>query len=141
MAYKTIRLKATGGPVRNEALANAALYPGHLVGLLSTGKIRKHATSGGRAEKAFAVENELVGGEIGTVYAQDSIVQYEIFRPGDEVYARVTGSPAVGAFLTSQGDGTLRVAVLDSSGIIIEDNVIAILLATVASSFAPVRII
>jgi len=139
MAYKTIALKRFT-PVEGEALADAALSPGHLLELTTTG-VKKHATSGGRAEKMFALEDELQGKEIGDAYSQSNRVKFNIFRSGDEVYARVTGSPAVGKFLCSNGDGTLRACKTDSSGTVLEDTPVAVLLATVASSMAPVRIV
>lgn len=105
---KTIVLKGSG--IRKERMANAAITPGHLVEVMSTGKLRAHATLGGNAQKAFAVENDLVGGTIATVYAQNSMVQYEILRPGDEVNALLADGEnvAIGDPLMSAGDGTLK---------------------------------
>ena len=108
MAFKTITLKGRG--VRNEAVANEIITPGMLVELMSTGKVRKHAAAGAYAEKAFAVEDELQGKEIGDTYAAAALVQYEIFKPGDEVFSLLANGEnvAIGDKLDSNGDGQLR---------------------------------
>ena len=117
MAKKTIQLKGNG--IRNEALANTSgILPGHLIELMSTGKIRVHATAGGSApERAFAVEDELQGGEIDTAYSSGAIVQYNIFNRGDEVYAWLLNgeSVVIGDKLESAGNGELRKVVADTS--------------------------
>ena len=108
MARNTITIKGQG--VRNERIANATIKPGALVELMSTGKVRAHATAGGNAQKAFAVEDDLQGKGIGDNYAADSRVQYNIFAPGDQVYAWLANAQnvAVGVFLESAGGGELR---------------------------------
>ena len=85
MAPKTIIVK--GEPVRGEKVANAAITPGHLCEFISTDKIQKQAGSGLNFLRMFALENSLIGDEIGTAYAAAQQVQYGIFRGGDEVYA------------------------------------------------------
>lgn len=107
----TILLK--GSPLRKEAQAAAAITPGHLVELKSTGKIGVHATAGGYAMKAFAVENEVFGNGVDVAYAADDNVLYGVFKNGEEVYALIPAAAAaivVGDFLTSNGDGTLKKA-------------------------------
>lgn len=119
----TVWLRGEEG-VRREYPANAALTPGHLVEVLSTGKVRKHALAvGGKAVPMFAVENYLVGRDLNTAYAQDDTVQCEVYSPGTEINALLAPScPAivVGDFLESAGDGTLRkclsLTVTNSSG-------------------------
>lgn len=120
MANNTIVLKGHGA--RNEAVANAAITPGHLVELMSTGKVRAHAGAGLSAEKAFAVEDDLQGKDIADAYSTSDNVQYNIMLPGDEVYALLAdGETAViGSKLESAGDGTLRVVDTDSSAATIE---------------------
>lgn len=113
MAAKTIVLKGKG--IRNEAVANAAITPGHLVELMSTGKIRVHATAGGNAEKAFAVEDDLQGKTIADAYAANAVAQYEVFGPGCEVNALIANGQniAIGTKLESAGDGTLQAHTAD----------------------------
>lgn len=122
MAAKTIVLKGRG--IRNEAIANAAITPGHLVELMSTGKIRVHATAGGNAEKAFAVENDLVGDVISEAYDAADRVQYEVFGPGCEVNALIKDGQniAIGDPLESAGDGTLQKHVPDTEAIFADSS-------------------
>lgn len=93
-----------------EAKANAALSPGHLIELISTGKIQKHATSGGFAEKTFAKENYLHGDNRDTAYAENDMVGFHIAQPGDYILARLPASATavvIGSYLMSNGDGCL----------------------------------
>lgn len=107
---KTISLK--GEAILKEREANAAITPGHLVELMSTGKIRVHATIGGQAQKAFALENDLIGKGIDDAYAADDNVRYGVFTAGAEVYALLLSgeTSAIGDFLESAGNGTLQVS-------------------------------
>ena len=113
MAIKTITLKGTG--MRKELLAGGAITPGHLVERSSTaGDVVVHSTAGGNAIAAFAVENDIAGDEITVAYANNETVQYDVFSPGDEVYALLQGAGTaviIGSFLESAGDGTLRLHV------------------------------
>lgn len=94
---------------REEALANAALTPGHVVELMSTGKIRKHATAGGYGQRMVAVEDALQGRTISDAYEADELASYNICAPGSEsyVYQKAGSNVAVGALMISAGDGTL----------------------------------
>jgi len=85
MAPKTIIVK--GNPIRGEKVANAAITPGHLCEFISTDKIQKQAGNALNFLRMFALENSLIGNEIGTDYAAAQQVQYGIFNGGDEVYA------------------------------------------------------
>jgi len=114
---KTIVLKGHG--VRNEAVANAAITPGHLVELMSTGKLRVHASAGQNCEKAFAVEDDLQGNTIDDAYDAADIAQYNIMKPGDEVNALLANGQdvSIGDFLESAGDGTLQAHTADSESL------------------------
>jgi hypothetical protein len=95
---------------RIEGAANAALKPGHLLERMSTGKLRKHTTYGGQAERIFALENALLGGTIDDAYAADDLVEGILAGVGDVINARVpANAPAitVGSLLISNGDGCL----------------------------------
>jgi len=85
MAPKTIIVK--GNPVRGEREAEAAITPGHLCEFTSSNTIQKQAGNALNYLRMFALENSLIGDEIGTAYADGDMVQYGIFRGGDEVYA------------------------------------------------------
>lgn len=96
--------------IRKERVAVGAFYPGHLVKLDSAGKALKHATAGGYAAKAFALENSPIGGDVADVYAIGQTAQIGIFHPGDEVYAWLAygENVAKGDLLSSNGDGSLQ---------------------------------
>jgi hypothetical protein len=107
---KAIALK--GNLVRKERIANAAITPGDLVEVMSTGKLRRHGTMGGPGQIAFALENDLAGKDIATDYAANDTVQYGVFESGAEVYAwlQINESCVIGDFLESDGLGKLQVA-------------------------------
>lgn len=118
---KTISLK--GCPALREFVANAAITPGHLVEVMTTGKIRAHATAGGvRPARWFAREQAYTGKGIDTAYASLDTVPVLDCKPGDVVYALLPASAAavvIGDLLESAGDGTLRKAaayLTDNSG-------------------------
>jgi hypothetical protein len=109
-----------------EALAGEAITPGHLVTFGSGGtanKLIKHATAAGNAAAMFAVENttpdrSVTTAPIDTPYASGETVKWVMARPGSEIYAWVPASATAvikGSFLTSNGDGTLRLSVPQAS--------------------------
>lgn len=110
MAEVPKRIHLLGDGRHEEALASAALTPGHLIELISTGKVRKHASAGVRCEKLFALEDALQGRTIDTAYAADELVGFVVCQPGDVVYAwlNVGESVVPGDLLVSNGDGTLQ---------------------------------
>ncbi len=114
----TILLKGRG--VRKEATSAAAIQPGYLVELDSTGKVQKHSTAGGSASPSFAPENELLGKEITVAWPSGEQTTYETMSPGDEILAVLAASAAaiiIGDYLQSAGDGTLRIIPADVSGV------------------------
>ena len=113
---KTITLK--GDHIRKEAIASAAITPGHLVEFGGAQELQAHGTAAVNARKAFALENDLIGGAIGTAYALNQTVQYGVFPQGAEVYALVAAAATAvtkGAALESAGDGTLRILTTDAA--------------------------
>lgn len=98
--------------VHEEARAGGAIRPGDLIDVNSSGKVVKHPTAGGWAEKAFALEDALQGRSIDDNYAADELVSFTICKPGDIVYAWLSGGEVttLDDFLTSNGDGALKVA-------------------------------
>ena len=131
MAKRTIKLKRYLD-INNEYLASAALYPGALVELHTDGKVRNHSTGGGFAAKMFALEDELQGRSIDDAYAEDDPVQVWAAVPGEEVLARLADDEdvAIGEFLVSNGDGTLR-AYDDSSDALAGAPIVGIALEAV----------
>jgi hypothetical protein len=115
MAYKTIKIKKYSDVVE-EYVANAAIIPGMLIELMSTSKVKAHATSGGNAYPMFALEDELQGNGINDDYAAADRVQCWIPGRGDQVYAILADGESVapGDFLESNGDGLLKKHVVDT---------------------------
>jgi hypothetical protein len=125
---RTVLLK--GDPLIKELEANAAITPGDLIERMSTGKCRVHATAGGNAAKLIALENELEGEEIGDAYASTDRVRFAAGRSGDEFNMRLAASEnvAIGDFLESAGDGTLRKMVTDSTGLYLTEQIVGVAL-------------
>jgi urocanate hydratase len=113
-APKTIDLYGTG--IQNEAACtDAVITPGMLVTRTATG-VRPHNVAGETASPSFAVENDLVGGDISDDYAIGNDVIYRTFAAGSAVYALAhAGGAAIAAnaLLKSGGDGTLELASTD----------------------------
>lgn len=80
----TIIVIETG--IQYEAVANAAITPGQVVELLSTGKVQKVAAAKGVAEKAVAIEDYLQGNSVDDDYSANDRVLYRVFGSGAEVY-------------------------------------------------------
>jgi hypothetical protein len=115
---KTVVLKGRG--IRKEFTADAAgILPGMLIKRIATsGKCAVHATAAGNAVKMFAVENEVVGGDIDDAYLDEDNVLAEVMQPGSEVYAFLPANAAavvIGDYLESDGTGRLRKAVTDAA--------------------------
>lgn len=111
MAPKTIILKTSdGGIIRKEAEASGAITPGDLVEFGGANELQRHSTINGTARKAFALENDLVGLGIDDDYASGDVVQYGLFRSGEEVFALLAYGQSVskGDPLVSDGAGKLK---------------------------------
>lgn len=127
MAIKTITVKGEG--VLIEGIASGTVSPGMLLERTNAANTMKaHATSGGKAQTLFAVEDELQGNTVSDDYATTKRMFAKIFRPGDQVLARCANGQnlALGDFLCSNGDGKLRKCITDSSGVVVEDNPVAV---------------
>jgi hypothetical protein len=109
MAYRSVVIKNYLNNFE-EYEANAALSPGMLVEVMSTGKLRKHATEGGNAVPMFAMEDSLQGKGITDAYVAGDRVKVWIPQRGDEVYAQLEDEQnvSVGDFLESNGAGFLQ---------------------------------
>ena len=95
-----------------EADAAGTIKPGHLIELNTSGDVIAHASAGGYAEAAFALEDALQGNTIADNYASGDRVTFVLASKGDVVYAWISGDEdiAIGDKLTSNGDGTLKEA-------------------------------
>ena len=119
MAYSrdkaTIKLK-NYQDIMNEYAAAAAIIPGELIELNSSGTVQVHSTAGGNMLQMFAVEDELQGNGIDDAYAAADKVQCWVASRGDEVYAILADGQdiAIGDFLESNGAGELTKHTPDS---------------------------
>lgn len=146
MAYNTIKVKKYSNVIE-EFVANAAITPGMLVEVMSTGKLRKHATALGNAFPMFALEDELQGKGINDNYAAGDQVQVWIPGRGDIVNAllRDEENIAIGDFLESDGEGKLRKYVAESvtsadaqeANTIYESRIVGVAVAAVNLSSLP----
>jgi hypothetical protein len=113
--YNTIKLKKYVDIIE-EYEANAAIIPGMLIELMSTNKVRAHATSGGNVLPMFALEDELQGKEIDDAYAAGDVVQCWIPVRGEIVHALLADGQnvSIGDALQSNGAGYLTKYVKES---------------------------
>ena len=84
MAKRTIIVQEKSA-VEFEAAANAAITPGQLVELLSTGKVQKQATAKADVERMVAIEDSLQGNDIADDYAVSATVFMRVMGSGDVV--------------------------------------------------------
>lgn len=107
-----VLLKGVNQVVHKEGTAEAAITPGELVERDATdGQIQAHGTAGGNASPSFANIKAELGGDLDDAYAADEQIRWFTASPGVEVYALVAASAAaiaIGDYLESAGDGTLR---------------------------------
>ena len=119
MAYNTITVRCHT-VVREEAIAAGTITPGMLCERDSNDKFVVHNSAGARAQRLFAVEDDLQGDDIDTNYAttgDNTRVQANIFRAGDLVWALLANgeNAAIGDLLVSNGDGYLKEATAPTS--------------------------
>ena len=107
--------------IRDEKVANAGITPGHLVERMSTDKVKVHATAGGSVNALFALEDEHQGNGITDAYVANDVVRLWRPVPGEQVYGIADATSgttiAIGDFLESAGDGSLRVQAPASDGV------------------------
>lgn len=135
MAKQTIKLKKYVDIV-NEYDAEAAITPGMLIELTSSGTVQANSSAGLACQKMFALEDELQGKTIADAYAADSPVQCWNTVPGEEVFAWLANGEdvAIGDLLVSDGAGALKAMTADSSATVTEETPIAVALEAVDMS-------
>lgn len=141
---KTIILK--GSPPVFEALSadSSNIKPGMLLELTSAGTVRPHQTAPiGPAAPFFAIEAGYVGGDIDDVYTNGGTVTYITAQPGDEVYAILADDEnvAIGAYLQSNGDGSLEAVDSDGHGVAIALEAVNTTGGAAATSRIKVRVV
>ncbi len=104
-------------------IAAAAITPGHLVEVTSAGKVQKHSTEGGYAERFVASELVYSGKSIDDAYAANDEVVVKALRSGDVAYMYIKAGVGVvvGEKLISAGDGTLKGVADATSGGVVKD--------------------
>ncbi|MHC5035409.1 MAG: hypothetical protein ACYTFZ_10270 [Planctomycetota bacterium] len=109
MAFNTVTI--VGTPVHKEATGSGAITPGMLIELTTAGAVKVHATSGGDAQRMFALEDDLQGNDLNHAYEDGELVQYGVFNRGDEVNALLADgeNASISSKLKSNGDGYLAV--------------------------------
>ena len=88
--------------IQKEALGNEVLSPGHLLELLSTGKVQKVATAAATDIAAItefktnlvALENSILGEGVTDAYADGDTVKYAALKSGQEVLLRFGANAA-----------------------------------------------
>lgn len=106
----TILLQGDMFAQHEEYKANAALKPGHLVLLMSNGKVKKNDAASVPCRALFAKEDGKIGKTITDAYAADDVVPCHASLPNDKINARVPAGAAaivVGDKLKSDGTGCL----------------------------------
>lgn len=113
MAIKKVGV--TGTPMEYEYKADAAITPGDLLEITSTG-VKVHATAGGRALPIFAGIDKWQGRDIDDDYAASDRVNVQVYPPGSIVNALIKDGEdiAVWDFLESGDGGDLREVDTDS---------------------------
>jgi len=107
----TIKIKSKYEWTQKEKLAAAAVTPGKLLEVTAADKFKHHATAGGVNQKAFAIENAMIGDDIDTDYSSGNQVHAIYAQPGDEVYAYFLDSTTAAnptKFAQSDGSGNLK---------------------------------
>lgn len=128
--------------VYEEYEANSTITPGMLIELMSTGKVRKHATASGNVLPMFAKEDSLQGKTINDNYIAGDQVNVWIPTRGDQVNALLADeeSVTVGDLLESNGFGKLQKYVADkgdSGSYIYPTQIIGVALETLDLSTLP----
>lgn len=115
MAYNTIKVKKYSDVIE-EMVASAAITPGMLLIIESTGKVKAHDQADKDVFPIFALEDELQGKGIDEAYAANDPVQCWIPYRGDIVNAILADGQkvAIGDPLTSDGYGRLKKHVTDT---------------------------
>lgn len=115
MAYNTIKVKKYSDVIE-EMVASAAVTPGMLLIIESTGKVKAHNQADKDVFPIFALEDELQGKGIDDAYAANDPVQCWIPYRGDIVNAILADGQKVviGDPLTSDGYGRLKKHVTDT---------------------------
>jgi hypothetical protein len=120
-----------GSPRRVEGKAlTSTIYPGHLVEMTSAAAdtYKLFATAGAKGEKMVAIEDDLQGNSVATAYTAANKMQVNIYKSGEECLVKVANGQniAKGDKLVRAAAGYVQKAATDSSGTVVEQEVIGI---------------
>lgn len=112
MKTRPTRIQLIGEGRHEEGRAAGTITPGHLIAFNSAGNLVVHPTAAGPAERLFALEDALQGRGIDDNYVSGELVSYGVQSQGDVVFAILSAGEhcTPNEYLTSNGDGTLKVA-------------------------------
>ena len=105
-------------PILRERKAVGTIKPGHLVKVTAEGFLKKQDQAKIQCQKAFAIENDIVGKGINDEYIDGELVKYGIFRGGSILYARLAAGAdelLLGDSLEAGNDGTVAKQTEDGS--------------------------
>lgn len=117
-----------GDPYIKQREAAGAITPGHLIERDSSGTVVVHNSADVNNNRLFAIENDIGGDDLNHAYATGEIVRFAAMRPGDEVNALLANgeNASIGDFLTSNGNGELKVHVADTAGNFENERIVGI---------------
>lgn len=107
----TIKIKNYSDVIEEYVATAVVISPGMLLEITSGALVQAHSTSEGDALPMFALENELEGETVTDDYIVSDTVQCWIPGRGDIVFGRLANgeTAVIGSFLSSNGDGRLKV--------------------------------
>lgn len=132
-----------GSPRYDEANAEGAITPGHLLVRTSATQVGVHATADGPAEALFALTDPSLSKDWDEAYANGERVAFAACKRGDQINAILAASQTAvidpPSPLVSNGDGTLKVATVGTSTL--EGAVVAYARQAITTTGAVARII
>lgn len=117
-----------GDPLIKQRECAAAITPGHLIERDGSGTVVVHNSADANQGRLFAIENDIAGDDLEHAYATGEIVRFAAMRPGDEVNAILANgeNASIGSYLTSNGNGELKVHVADSIGFFENERIVGV---------------
>jgi hypothetical protein len=106
-------IKLIGDGRYEEGIAGPGVtLPGHLIAPRADGTYLPHTTAGAKTGSLFACEDSFQGKTINDAYASGDLIQIYVAEEGDVINAWLPVGQNVtpASYLTSNGDGTLKVA-------------------------------
>jgi hypothetical protein len=114
-----------GGEEAVEALANEAnIYPGHLMDLLSTGKVQMNDTVAQPIERIVAIEDYLQGNDIANAYTNGERVSMRKFLPNDVALLVLADGEnvAIGDYVEPTTGGEVKKLAVNSDGVTVTNK-------------------